>query len=66
MFCGHLLSVEEMLVQMGKRSAGAPPTPGSDKKGKTPIVEIKESRLDKIRTDHVEQKSERHKDEKTQ
>ncbi|UCF17273.1 MAG: hypothetical protein JSW59_07385 [Phycisphaerales bacterium] len=51
---------------MGKRSAGAPPTPGSDKKGKTPIVEIKESRLDKIRTDHVEQKSERHKDEKTQ
>ena len=65
MFCGHLLSVEEMLLQMDKRSVGTPPTLRSDKQEKPPIVEIKDSRSAKTRPRHVEQKSEKHKDEKT-
>ena len=65
MFCGHLLSVEEMLLQMDKRSAGTPPMLRSDKKEKTPIVEIKGSSSAKTRPRHVEQKSEKHKDKNT-
>jgi hypothetical protein len=66
MFCGHLLSVDEMLVQIGKRKrdAGSWPTPASGKKKKTPIFEIKESRSGKAGTEHVEQKSDKDKDEK--
>ena len=65
MFCGHLLSAEEVLVQTDRLSAGAPPTPRSDKKEKTPIIEIKESRSAKTRGRHVAQESEKHEDEKT-
>jgi len=65
MFCGHLLSAEEVLVQTDRLSAGTPPTLCSDKKEKAPIIAIKESRSAETRGRHVEQKSEKHKDEKT-
>jgi len=64
MFCGHLLTVEEMLAQIAKskRKARSPMTSGSGKEDKTRIVEIRKSRSDKTGTEHIEQKSEKHKD----
>ncbi len=55
MFCGHVLSVDETLLQMEKRAATAPPSRGSDKNGMTPIIEIKASRSRSKKTDQVEQ-----------
>ncbi len=68
MFCGHLLSVEEMLVQIAKskRKADSPRSPGSGKTAKTPIVEIKKYRSDKTGAEHVEQKSDKQQNEENQ
>lgn len=66
MFCGLMLSEEQMLLQMDKRSAAAAPKPRSDKQDKTPIVEIKDPRSGKTRTEHVKQTPQPNKDEKNQ
>jgi hypothetical protein len=56
MFCGHVLSAEETLLQMEKRAATPTKTSGSDKKGAVPIVEIKDRRSRSAKSDRVEQR----------
>jgi hypothetical protein len=64
MFCGHLLSNQEIHVQMAKRAAGIKQVPRSEQKKEIPILEIKIPDTEKARTDSVEQNSSKHKDEK--
>ena len=64
MFCGHVLSVEETLLQMEKRGTSPGPRSGSDKKETMPIVEIKDRRGGGATTDQVKQRPGAKEDEK--
>jgi hypothetical protein len=66
MFCGHVLSAEETLLQMEKRAATPTTTGRSDKKGAIPIVEIKDRRSRSVKADRVEQRPEPEEDKKPQ
>jgi len=64
MFCGYVLSVEETLLQMEKRAATSPSAARSDKKGRTPIIEVKEPHSPRTRADQVRQGPELQDDKK--
>lgn len=66
MFCGHVLSVEETLLQMKKRAATPTTTGGSDKKTSIPIVDIEDGRSRSTETDRSEQRLGPKQDEKPQ
>lgn len=55
MFCGHKLSVEEALLLMERMIPTFEPTHDSDEAAKTPIVEIKEHRTRRSKTEHISQ-----------
>ena len=64
MSCGHVLTIEETLLQRDKRAAISRSATGSDKKERRPIVEIKDLRSRKIAAKHVEQNAEPQNDNK--
>lgn len=64
MFCGHVLTTEETLLQLDKRAAASLRKSSSDKKPTLPIVEIKSRRSRKAKTDHVEQAPDSQEDKK--
>ena len=66
MFCGHVLTIDETLLQMDKVAATPQPATGSDKKGKPPIVEVKAPPARKIPTEPVRENAESHRDGKPQ
>ena len=53
MFCGHELSVEKALLLMEKMVPTFEPTHYSGKAAGTPIVEIKEHRTRRSKTEHI-------------